>query len=497
MNKTNIQINNKLCEINRRTPDVKPFLHPFITNLLQDREALFRMKGLHNGPVHLIFPHIMRENIQKMQNFFAQYSFQSQIYFTCKPNKSKVFLKEAFNAGINIDVSSAQELITALGVGFRGKDIGCTNLKNNHYTQLAMEHGCLISVDNFSELETIKKLHDMVRYKDKARILLRVSNLKPKDRKMYPKISKFGIAVSDIPKAVEFILSHQDVFDFYGLHFHHDNSIADIHAGYIEHGLTLMEQIYSEYNLPSRILDIGGGLRTANIENAEKWSDFINHISEGLKTNQDTGTWNNQAYGLNLTEKGGIGGHSKVEPRNRTEDYVGFLKDVLENTYLRGRPLHRIISDNLISVMLEPGASLLAHAGVTLMKVNGSKDLPNCDHAVFVDANIYNISGQFKEPIMDFIHIPKKMNKTEQRYDAYIIDNLCAEIGIMSQKCMYFDQQPVDGDMLVMANTAAYISDFEDASPHMHPKGRKIVVVPTDDNSINFFDEEYYNQFEY
>ncbi len=487
--------NQSTCYTERRTPGVKAFLHSFAKSLLENKEKLFELKALHHGPVHLIFPHIMQENIKKMQMFFSQYAFETHIYYTCKPNKSKVFLKEAFNNSIKVDVSSAQELITALSVGFRGHDIGCTNLKNHHYLRLAMEHDCLISVDNLSELHALKDMQSDSRYKNKCRILLRVANLKPKDRIMTSKISKFGIAVSELPKAVDYIVSQAESFDFYGLHFHHDNPIPDLHAGYIDHALTLMEQIEKNQALPSRLLNIGGGFRVENIEDINEWSAFVDHVSEGLNNNLDTGTWNNQAYGMKLNEKGRAGGRSKLESKGKNKDYTAFLKDVLENTRLRDYPLHRFIGDNLLSVMVEPGASLLGHAGLTLMSVNGTKKLGNCDNAVFVDGNIYNISGQFIEPATDFIHISRSVKHDDKPYDAYIIDNLCNERGVLSQKCMYFDQQPQAGDLMIVPNTASYLSDFEDASPHMHPQGHKVVVTPSEKgDGINFYDEAYYSQ---
>lgn len=490
------QIKPDMCEDTRRTPDVRPYLHPFAKKLLENRGKLFQMKGLHNGPVHVIFPHVMRENIQKMQKKFEQYNFQTDIYYTCKPNKSRVFLKEAFDAGIKVDVSSAQELITALGVGFRGQDIGCTNIKNSDYVRLSVEHGCLISVDNIDELQSIKSIHDVARNKDKCRIMLRVSDLKPKDRQMIYKASKFGIAESALPRAMEYILSSNDVFDFYGLHFHHDNPIADVHAGYIEHALTLMEKFETEYNIPSRLIDIGGGLRVANIESDEEWSNYIGHISQGLTDNEDTGTWNNQAYGMKLGEKNRVNGRTRLESKGKTKNYTTFLKDVLENTDLREHPIHRVISDNLLSLMVEPGASLLGHAGFTMMRVNGTKQsLAKCDNGVFVDGNIYNISSQFMESVTDFILIPQNVDQNSDSYGAFIIDNLCNESGLLSQKRMYFSQKPKEGDLIIIPNTAAYLSDFQDTSPHMHPQGKKIVATPTDGDDVAFYDEEYYSQF--
>jgi len=485
----------KTCDTARRTPGVEPFLHPDVSRALQNADFIYQLKAQHHGPIHAIFPHIMRENIRRMQDFFAQYAFETKIHYTCKPNKSKVFIREAFQNGLNIDVSSAEELTTALSVGFHGRDIGCTNLKNGHYLRLALEHGCLISVDNFSELQSIAALHGTMRYKQKTRVLIRLSDLKPKDRQMVPKISKFGTSEADLPVLIDYILAHPDVFDFQGLHFHHDNPLADLHAGYIDHALTLMENIDAKYRSPSRLLNIGGGMRVPNVADPKEWSAFIEHMLQGVSDNLDTGTWNNKAYGMKLSDKGKVEGRHQLEARGKAQYYTFFLAEVLNNNRLRGHPLHRIISDNLLTLVVEPGASLLGHAGFTILRVNGTKRLANCDNAVFVDGNIYNISNQFMEPLTDFIHVPHTPKPNAAPYDAYIIDNLCNERGVMSAKCMYFAQQPEEGDLMIVPNTAAYLSDFEDASPHMHPQGKKIVVAPTENGGFSFYDETYYGQF--
>lgn len=479
----------------RPVPVLDPFIHRDIAPLLQDADFMYRIKEMSHGPVHAIFPHIMRENVRKMQEFFAGYTFPTRIFYTCKPNKSPVFLKEAFRMGISVDVSSSEELADALAAGFHGKDIGCTNLKNSHYIRIAMEQGCLISIDSLAELQTIIAIYPTLRYKEKCRILLRLSDIRPKDRQMIGKNSKFGIPLKLLPEIMELVSINSDKIDYQGVHFHKDNTLPDVHAGYIEHSLSIIEMIERDYGLSARVLDIGGGFRVQNIACHRQWSDFVAHLGEAVRHKLDTGTWNDLAYGIRAGEKGGITGRGALEARGNLSDYRDFLEKALGNTGLRGHPLHRSISDNLLTLMIEPGNALLAHSGFTIMRVNGTKQLSNGMNAIYVDGNIYHIASQFMPQIMDFIHIPQQKQDMAQAYDGFVVDNLCNENGILSHKSIRFKQEPKDGDLMVIMNTASYLSDFEEASPHKHPRGKKIVIYPSANGENRIYDEEYYCRF--
>ena len=62
---------------------IKPSLHPWVQELVESNASLLKqMKGLHEGPVHLIFPQIMAENIKNMQTYFQELDYETLIYYT-------------------------------------------------------------------------------------------------------------------------------------------------------------------------------------------------------------------------------------------------------------------------------------------------------------------------------------------------------------------------------------------------------------------------------
>src|SRR5439155_12058424 len=132
-----------------------PYVHPYVEQVLRHKDRLFDVARLHKGPTHLIFPAIFSENIASFKAIFDELDIQAQIYYAHKPNKSKVFVKQALKSGINIDVASLGELTTALSCGFTGERIECTGAKNREFLITGLHHNCLISLDSVFELHQI------------------------------------------------------------------------------------------------------------------------------------------------------------------------------------------------------------------------------------------------------------------------------------------------------------------------------------------------------
>ncbi len=364
----------------------------------------------------------------------------------------------------------------ALGAGFKGSQIGCTNSKNRQYLWLALEHDCLISVDNRLELEWIAEMAPKRRSKDKpVRVLLRLADPQPLDRKLVKKSTKFGIAVSDLPQCYELLGAHRDKIEFHGFHFHFSNPSADLQAGYLEHALRLTEEAFVK-GFDPQVIDIGGGYRDPLLEESSAWKGFVESVEKALVQQQDTGVWANKAYGMYLNERGRISGRDKIQSMGATHSTISYLRDMFENTSLRERPLKDFISENLLTIMVEPGQSLLHQCGISLLPIKGVKTAPNGDSLIMLDASVYNLGVQFKEPVCDFLLLQKE-EISETPASAFVVDNICNENGIACKRRMSFPVMPREGDLLVMVDTAGYVSDFEDASPHRHPQGKKIVMT--------------------
>ena len=70
-------------------------LNAFTTRVLRQTEYLLDLSNIYAGPLHLIFPHMMDENINKFKAIFEDSEVNGIIHYAHKPNKSIAFVKQA------------------------------------------------------------------------------------------------------------------------------------------------------------------------------------------------------------------------------------------------------------------------------------------------------------------------------------------------------------------------------------------------------------------
>ncbi|MCX7997074.1 MAG: alanine racemase [Patescibacteria group bacterium] len=464
-----------------------PIIHPLVQDFLKHPDIVFQAKLLHNGPVHVIFPQIMDQTITRLKEVFSTQRIDAAIYYAHKPNKSIAFAKQALKNGIGIDVASRQELISALAAGFVGAQISCTGAKNREFLYLAVQHGCLISLDSQSELKEAALLAETLR-KD-VRVLIRIANPTSKDRNLKGKRSRFGVPKEELPEMYATLKTSR--LKLCGFHYHNDERAADVKAGYTEDLMTIMEQAYAEGFSPT-IINIGGGLRSPQLAHFEEWSAFLDKLEYALLTHKPTGTWRNYGFGMVINEKQKISGREKIQGKYTNQDFTEVLTELLENTSLRGRKLADIIGESMFTVMVEPGFALLQHCGISLSSVVGVKHASDGENYMLLDSNIYNHSSQMNELLTDPILFSRKQSGAP--FSGYAMGNLCREEDIILKRKVSLSTTPQPGDVLCFINTAAYSSDFEDAQPHQHPTGKKFVAVQQD-GSWQLLSEDVYNPF--
>lgn len=464
-----------------------PLIHKDIQDLVNQKELLFQAKQLYAGPVHIIVPTIMDENIKRLDSFFKDLQIQSAIYYAHKPNKSLAFVKQALKNHIGIDVASRQELISALSAGYDGKDISCTGTKNEEFLYLALQQSCLISIDSLGELKMVSRLKGALG--KNARVMLRIADPISRDRNFKIKLSRFGIAREHVQEAYK-ILQKENI-NLVGFHFHNDERSADLKAGFLADMLTMLEHAYAKGFTPS-IINIGGGLRTSQLHQFGEWSAFLNDIEHNLLNLKPTDTWRNFGFGMFVNEKNKISGREKIQGKYVNQDFTEVLNEMLSSPSLTNRPLAEIIRESMLTIMVEPGFALLQHCGISLITVVGTQQAPNGEGLIALDGNTYNLSTQINELLMDPLLISKEKNADS--FSGYPIGNLCREEDFIMKRKIYFKQTPRPGDMLCFINTAAYTSDFEDATPHQHLTGKKLVALKTP-SGWRLQAEEVYNPF--
>lgn len=460
-------------------------IKPKISNILEEfieTQDLFAIKNLHPGVIHLGFPQEIEKNIERIQTTFEKLGVELKLYLAHKATKNEAFIKQALKCGIGVDVASKGELISALGCGFTGKQIEATGPKNNHFLQLAIFHGCQISLDSLEELQNLIEIYKNTNLKHQIPILIRLNNIDVCGRNIIIKDSRFGSRIKDLPKFYELIKIH-NFLDFKGLHFHADGYDASMRAGILESLVSLLQEAF-KFDFNPDTINLGGALREQTLEDYQDWSNYLEELENKLLSNQKIPTWGSQSYGLFVNEKGKIGGKDKALSRFYKSSFDADLETTLEYENQEGRVLANILTENMFNIALEPGYAVLQQAGVSLVKIVGTKTASDGRNLLVVDANLYNLGlAKMFQYITDPVLISKNKSTdtdahttSNSNYLAMVVGNLCREDDFLIDRECFFDTKPQAGDLLVFTNTAPYFAGFEDASAIMHPTSKFLVA---------------------
>lgn len=268
--------------------------------------------------------------------------------------------------GCHLDVSSGGELAVALAAGFPAEKIFAHG-NNKTYQELteALSAGVgRIVVDSFEEMERINEI--ALERSLRQKVLIRVTPGVVADTHCYIQTgaedSKFGFGLRDglAMEAVRHALELPGL-ELVGLHMHIGSQIFALNsfAKAIEVIVRFMDDIRAETGFVVRELDTGGGL--------------------GI------------AYGV-PDEPSSIKDYGKV-----------VVDDIKERCEEHTLPVPRI--------MVEPGRSVVANAGVTLYTVGTIKDIPDIRTYVAVDGGM---TDNIRPALYGAHYEPTIANKADQ-----------------------------------------------------------------------------------
>jgi diaminopimelate decarboxylase len=310
--------------------------------------------------------------------------------------------------GCYLDVSSGGELAIALAADFPAERIVAhgNNKTIRELTECVGAGVGRIVADSFEELARIDRLaqeHGM-----QQPVLIRVTPGIVADTHEYVQTgsedSKFGFGLRD-GLALEAIREAiaLDGIDFKGLHMHIGSQIFALnsYARAIEVIVHFMEEVRAKTGCAIAELDMGGGL--------------------GI------------AYGV-PDEPASIEQYGKV-----------IVDDIKEHCEQHALPVPRIL--------VEPGRSIVANAGVTLYTVGTIKHIPGVRTYVAVDGGM---TDNIRTALYDAHYEPTIANKADQARDTVVT--------IAGKHCESGDvivvdtplQDAEDGDLLCVFSTGAY-----------------------------------------
>lgn len=261
-------------------------------------------RGIHT-PVLLRFNDLLEHRLREIRKAFDDtmadqgYAGGYSCVYPIKVNQQRHVCEQIANLAVELkfglEAGSKPELLAVLGLsavaggpGVNGMPIICNGFKDSEFIEtviLATKLGRNIIpvVEKFSELELIVK--HAKQYGVRPKIGLRVK-LSSRGAGRWESSagarSKFGLFVSEVLKAVEYLKAHDMLECLNLLHCHVGSQLYDIRV--LKNAINELTHIYTELHSMGAgltMLDIGGGMGVDYDGSQSAWSSSINYsVSE-------------------------------------------------------------------------------------------------------------------------------------------------------------------------------------------------------------------------
>lgn len=303
-------------------------------------------------------------NIDRLKRAAATVERPVRFCYASKANSNMAVLKVVRDCGIDIEVNSGGELFKALRAGFRPDQIifNGTSKSPNEIDEAVRAGILAINVDSIYEIELIEE--SARRLGMRARIALRLtpeigtrSHLGLQTALL---TSKFGISYSEVLEAFRRGLRHPDLIHVCGIHIHVGSQTPDVEP-YAAAFKMMWEHLVAVQRETGHILEhinLGGGIP-------------VNYLRDRSQADQ-----------LPEHERDMLG--AELEP----SDVLKAALRVARESARAAQAEHLL---DRVTILLEPGRSVIADAGLVLTTVRNIKRRPETgDVWLLTDAG-YNL----------------------------------------------------------------------------------------------------------
>jgi len=340
--------------------------HLFISGA--DATALTYKYG---SPLFVFSESRIRANIERLQTAAKQVDRPIKFCYASKANSNMAVLRTVRDAGIDIEVNSGGELYKVLRVGFRSDQIIFNGTsKTNEELDEAVRAGIYsINVDSIYEIELVEDAVRRARTElnaglPPARIALRLvpeigtrSHLGLQTALL---TSKFGISSSEVLDAFRRGLQNPELIHVCGIHIHVGSQTPDVEPfgeafkSMWNHLMT----IHRETGHTLEHINLGGGIP-------------VNYLRDRSQADQ-----------LPEHERDMLG--ADLEPS-------AVLAEALRVARESARDVEAEHLLDRVTILLEPGRSIIADAGVVLTTVRNIKRRPETNDVWLLTDAGYNI----------------------------------------------------------------------------------------------------------
>ena len=390
---------------------------------------------IYGTPLYVMDEDLIREHCRAFKHSIDNYYHGAGLVcYASKAFSCKQIYRIAKEEEIGVDIVSVGELYTALSVEFPAERI-CYHGNNKTPDELKMvlenKVGRIV-VDNLDELELLNEIAGEMG--ETANILLRLTPGIDAHTHSFIQTgqldSKFGMAIDTglamegVKKALSLAHIHLE-----GVHCHIGSQIFDIdpfeHAAEVM--MTFIAKVQTELGYSLKTMNLGGG------------------------------------FGIKYVE---------------TDDPVAYdlyMKRVSDRVKAKAQEL----SIPLPFIIIEPGRSIVAPAGITLYTVGGIKEIPGIRKYVSVDGGMTdNIRFALYGSEYDFVVANKA---DEPKDDVVTIAGRCCESGDLLGKDVSLQKTQL-GDILASCATGAY--NYSMASHYNRVRKPAVVMVSGGESRI-------------
>ena len=336
------------------------------------------------------------------------YYNNSRISYASKALSLTALYQVLDHEGFFFDVVSDGEFYTMLNAGISAKKAYFHgNNKTINEIKYALEQGIgVIVVDNVDELNTIHEVYTELGITNKVTIMVRVvPEIEAHTHEFVrtgQRDSKFGVHLENVISFVETVKKYEE-FDFVGFHAHIGSQIFDTDPYHvlIDKLIDLAVDVHKKTGVLASAIDIGGGIGIKYVKDDDPPSvrEFVAKIAESMKS-------------------------------------------ALERVNYPIQPL----------LILEPGRSIVANAGVTIYSVGGVKEIKGLKNYISVDGGM----ADNPRPITyGSVYSADIINKSKVNLKKYSVAGKFCESGDVLLKDI---ELPVveKGDLLMVYATGAY-----------------------------------------
>ena len=323
-----------------------------------------------NSPLFVFSEGRIRDNIKRLQLAADAVDRPIKFCYASKANSNMAILKVVLESGIDIEVNSGGELFKALRVGFRPDQIIFNGTsKSDEELDDAVRAGIYaINVDSIYEIDLVEQSVERLRARGEnvapARVTLRLvpeigtrSHLGLQTALL---TSKFGISSSEVLAAFRRGLQRPDLVHVCGIHIHVGSQTPDVEP-FAEAFKSMWEHLVTIHRETGHTLEhinLGGGIP-------------VNYLRDRSQADQ-----------LPEHERDMLG--AELEPS-------AVLKEALRVARESARAANAEHLLDQVTILLEPGRSVIADAGLVLTTVRNIKSRPETgDVWLLTDAG-YNI----------------------------------------------------------------------------------------------------------